>query len=290
MKTLISPRDLASAIAVSESSVKRWVDEGLIAAHRTAGGHRRIPREEAVRFIRQMRADVVRPDLLGFPEAGLVSPADSAAGPMNEALFRALVEGNAIRAMGLIEGPFLAGRPVAEIFDGPVRSAMSRVGELWQHSEEGIFLEHRATDICLQALLRIRVAIPAGSDDAPAAVGAAPAGDPYLLPSLMAATVLRDAGLRADNLGPNTPLEALRLAAEREKARLIWLSVSAEDAAEEISSELDEFAESAAARGTALVIGGRQMDVLRRGSRPIPVFVDSMAELAAFAKGLLTTA
>ena len=46
----LSPRQLAVAIGVSESSLKRWADDGRLAVERTAGGHRRIPLPEAVRW------------------------------------------------------------------------------------------------------------------------------------------------------------------------------------------------------------------------------------------------
>jgi excisionase family DNA binding protein len=67
-KRLLSPRQLATAIGVSESSLKRWIDDGLLSAARTAGKHRRIPLAEAIRFIRSQRAPLVRPDALGLPD------------------------------------------------------------------------------------------------------------------------------------------------------------------------------------------------------------------------------
>lgn len=54
MKPLLSPRELAQAIGVSESSIKRWIDDGLIGATKTAGGHRRIAGSEAIRFVREV--------------------------------------------------------------------------------------------------------------------------------------------------------------------------------------------------------------------------------------------
>ena len=65
---LLSTRDLAEAIGASESSLKRWIDAGKIAASRTEGGHRRVERAEAVRFIRETGARLVRPELLDLPE------------------------------------------------------------------------------------------------------------------------------------------------------------------------------------------------------------------------------
>jgi excisionase family DNA binding protein len=67
MNEQVSPKQLARAIQVSESSVKRWCDQGVISTVRTAGGHRRIPVADVLRFLRDNRYDVVRPELLGLP-------------------------------------------------------------------------------------------------------------------------------------------------------------------------------------------------------------------------------
>ena len=77
---LLSPKDLADAIGVSESSLKRWTDAGRIRASRTDGGHRRIALEDAVRFIREAGVPVVRPELLGMPEMAAAQQ-DNAPGP-----------------------------------------------------------------------------------------------------------------------------------------------------------------------------------------------------------------
>jgi len=65
-RSLLSPRELATAIGVSESSLRRWADAGRVEMMRTAGGHRRIPVAEALKFVRRERLQVVRPDLLGL--------------------------------------------------------------------------------------------------------------------------------------------------------------------------------------------------------------------------------
>ena len=284
LKPFLSARDMARAIGVSESSVKRWVDAGLLSASRTAGGHRRIDRPEAIRFVRSRRMAVVDPKILGFPE---VRPGDGSAALDEAALMRAFTEGAAHQAIGMVAGWFLGGQPLHGIFDGPVRGAMNALGGLWKQRADGVVIEHRATNICLHVLARIRLAMPPSPVDSPVAVGGAPSGDPYLLPSLMAAAVLRDSGYADMNLGPDIPIEFVRTAVQRYRPRLIWLSFSSKKSAGRSLRLLPELTEAVTATGGVLIVGGRALDGAQRTADPNVAVGDSMTELSAFARGLL---
>lgn len=217
---LLSTRELSDALGVSESSLKRWVDSGKIAATRTEGGHRRIELAEALRFIRESRAAVARPELLDLPEITVARERN------HERLYDYLLEGDARGARGWLAARYLEGASIASLADGPIREAMHALGELWRHDESGVFLEHRATDACLQALAQLRSLQPAAEDRAPCALGGAPASDPYLIPSQLAAMVVIEAGLRAVNLGPDVPPAALVRAATQLHPKLVWISAT----------------------------------------------------------------
>ncbi len=281
MKGLLTPRELAEAIGVSESSLKRWADAGLVKVSRTGGGHRRITLAEAIRFVRETRSQLVRPDLLGLPSPN----GEPVAGHSDdERLFEYLQQGHANLARSLIMSLYLGGASVAEICDGPLRTAMARIGELWRHSDEGVFYEHRATDICVHALAQLRLVIDL-ADDAPTAVGAAPPGDPYVLPSMMAALVVASEGLNAVNLGANTPFAAIRFAMTRHEPKLVWLAVTSETAAER-AADIGTFADGIVDTGALLVIGGRFRGGVADKVTPRPnvVFASSMVELAGVAR------
>ncbi|REJ65407.1 MAG: helix-turn-helix domain-containing protein [Planctomycetota bacterium] len=50
MNDLLTPKQVARAISISESSIKRWCDRGAIATQYTPGGHRRIPLSGLLEF------------------------------------------------------------------------------------------------------------------------------------------------------------------------------------------------------------------------------------------------
>lgn len=258
MSPIISPRELAAAIGVSESSLKRWADDGQIRVSRTAGGHRRIAIGEAIRFVRAIGAPLVRPELLGLrdlaPDGAVLLSADEPA----DRLFECLHDGRAREARGLIMALYLEGRSVAEIADGPIRMAMCRLGDLWKHDESGIFVEHRATDICIQAVEQLRHFVEPEEPRA-IAVGGAPSGDPYLLPSLLIATALGAEGWRAVNLGANTPFDALLKACEYHEPALVWISVTSARDDAEIKHGIHAVLRQLSKTGTPLVLGGQSV-------------------------------
>ncbi len=286
MITTLSPKELAEAIGASESSLKRWVDSGKLTASRTAGGHRRIALTEAIRFIRAAELHVVRPDRLGLPQAPHVDaadPTDSA-----ERLFVALNAGDAPTAEAMLLNAFLDGQTVVSIFDGAVRLAMERLGELWQHREDGIFIEHRATDIMVHILNRLRSLLAAPGLDATPAVGGALSGDPYIMPTLMASLALTDAGWRAVNIGPNSPTATLVQAATHYHARLIWVSISSESPARRQHDDLHQLVARLPDRDMMVAVGGRFADRSVTTLSDRIVTVQSMAELVGFARGLIS--
>ncbi len=280
----LSPRDLARSLGVSESSVKRWVDDGALAAMRTAGGHRRIALAEAVRFVRQSGAPVVRPDVI-VGAAAPVQRFDAAAiQRVGEQLFTLLVVDDAPAARAMLLALYVAGWPVATICDGPIRFALERIGTLWHHGPAGIVVEHRATDTCVRALAELRALFAPPAAGAPVALGSAPAGDPYILPSTMAAAVLADLGYLDHNLGPDVPIAALDHAADHYEPRIVWLAMSVvRDDEDGAAATAAEFAGRLARGGGTLVLGGRGVPPLAPAAGMLRVH--TMAELAAFARG-----
>jgi CheY-like chemotaxis protein len=54
---------IAEMLKVDPGSVANWIDQGLLKAHRTPGGHRRVIEENLIRFLREHKMPV--PEELG---------------------------------------------------------------------------------------------------------------------------------------------------------------------------------------------------------------------------------
>ncbi len=286
MQSVLTTAQLADAVGVSESSVKRWIDDGRIAASRTAGGHRRVSVEEAARYIRAAGLALDRPERLGLPDLSAYARARSADADLGEALFDSLTRGRTAGAAGLLQARFLAGASVAQLVDGPLAYAMTRVGALWRSSPEGVLTEHRATETAIQAVIRLRALLPPVFDG-PVAVGGAPSGDPYVLPSLAAAAVVEDEGFRAVNLGPQTPFDTLAAGVTAFGACLAWVSFSSVEDPGGLRRDVLKLAKRLGSSGAVLVAGGARVDRLALGREKGVVVGDAMAELQAVARGLV---
>ena len=230
--------------------MKRWIDAGHIPAARTSGGHRRVTLVDALRYIRARGLAVPHPEYLGIQSP----PPDDAL--TADALLDALRAADRARVQGLIVGAYLAGTPLAAIFDGPVREAAVVLGEACTtHYDSGVVMEHAATALLADALGYLAGVMTPVSEGAPLAVGGALPHDPYSMASQMVALVLADRGWSTLNLGAHLPVSALRYAAEQRGARLVWLSCSAR-VGSETYEKIRTLSDGLAERGVLFVAGG----------------------------------
>lgn len=273
----LSPRDFGAAIGVSESSVKRWADDGQLRIVKTRGGHRRIRMAEAVRWIQRHGHALVRPELLGLPDR-MRQLERRPTTDVARSLERFLADGQFDEARALLLHAYVGGLPLVALADEVLQPALAAVGELWHRGPDGIAVEHAATETCAQALHEIQRMLP--EVRGPAALGGAPEGDPYQLPSLLAAMTLQGAGWRATNLGADLPLAALLASCERLRPRLVWLSLSATRDPRSARAYVEAAATALADRGPLLVVGGRASETL---ALPHVRFERSLARLVGIA-------
>jgi excisionase family DNA binding protein len=284
---LLRTRQVAEALGVSPSTVKRWVDLGILRASRTVGKHRLIASSETLRFAKQR----------GMLHAGLEG-VEAAAGPagsidgLREALERALCEGRAIEATALIRSFYESGQGATALGDLLIGPVMEQVGHGWMIGRIDVYQEHLATQIVAASLHDLIARAPRPSDKprVPLALGAAAEGDMSSLPVLLGELVLRELGWRVHNLGPHLPLRSLANAVGDQRPGLVFLTVNHMTDIPQFLREYRSFYEVAAANRAAVILGGRAIGPDLRAELVFASFGDRMAHLSEFAKRLLGAA
>jgi len=285
VKNLLTPKQVAQAIGVSESSLKRWCDRGLVPSMRTAGGHRRLPIAGVLQFLRQEQHRLVRPELLGLPRnAGRGSlVTDRAAAGLHDAL----VAGDEELARQIVIDLYLARHRTSAIFDRVVSPAFSRIGSQWECGDVEVYQERRACEIVLRIDHELLGVLPEPGPSAPLAIGGTLEGDFYVLPTAAVELALRESGWQATSLGSSLPRATLAAAIDSARPRLVWLSVSHVPERAAFVEDSAALYESASAVGAALVVGGQALSGPLRKQMRYSAHCDNLQQLESFAATLV---
>lgn len=278
---LLSPRQAAVALGVSESSVKRWCDRGQLRAVRTSGGHRRIAADELARFARAS-GQALRASAVGARGG---APPRRALASLQRDLSRALLGDDADRVREVLQAACV-GRALDEVADHVIAPVMADVGRRWAEGALEIYVERRACELVHRALRDLGDRLGPSPIGAPKAIGGTLEGDPFSIPTALAELVLRERGFDARSLGAWLPAETLARAALQRRPRIVWLSVSQVRDPRRLAGEVATVEREAARVGAALVVGGRALAPEVRRSLRYTVFCDGMTNLGAFADSL----
>lgn len=288
MTQFFSPKEVAQAVGVSESSMKRWVDRGLIEASKTAGGHRRLQLDAVLDFLRRTGKPIRDPRAIELPEGcGLDMPAN-----MEEArdlFMKSILAGDELSARRIAVDVFVSGYSVAEICDQMITPTFHEVGNLWQCGDVQIYEERRACEVCQRIIHELRRAVQQGEGDKPLAMGGTLDGDPYTIATSLAELVLRDIGWRAESLGNMLPFDAIRTAIIDQRPKLFWISVTSVRDSQRFVADFNLLFDVAQSTGTALVVGGQGLTSDIRQQIRYSQFSDNYGHLETFGKALLQT-
>jgi len=286
MTKLVSPKQVAHAIGVSESSLKRWCDQGLIETVRTAGGHRRLAVSSVLGYLQKSGRTLIAPEILGLP------PLTAGAGPRSlakaqSALLEALTQGQDAVARQVVIEAFTAHHSLHVIADELIAPTFHEIGRRWVCGQVAVYLERHACEIVTRILADLRRLSETPDQHAPKAIGGSLESDHYSLPNHLVELVLRDAGWNAVSFGAALPAESLELAIQQHRPRLVWLSVSHYQCEDQFVIDVERIRSAAAAIRAPFVIGGRMVCESLRGKIGEIACCESMRQLDAFARAIL---
>lgn len=279
----LTTREVARLCRVSDATVKRWEDSGLLKSERTSGGHRRFRAEEIARFQREQGLGLKR--CHGDTSVATTARRRDSRIFSGSTLFHLLMCGCEEEAANLLIGEKLHGKSLAEIFDDLVCPAMRQIGELWSMGEITVTEEHLATRAVCNAVHKLRNALPVSESSGALAMCCAAEGDFHELPTFLVQIIFENEGWEVMNFGANTPIYCLAEEALQHAPKAVCISATIISDIERLSRDYKNFTAQTGESEISIILGGRAFsDNQIRRRFYAGHFVESFAELAAFAR------
>ena len=260
-RTILSTADVARMFSVTETTVKRWADEGTLRCHKTPGGHRKFQMRHIVEFAEKNNFDPV--GTLEVVGGDRISAAMQLAVLSRD--FQSLVREFVERALSPSRTDlysflsFLYEHKIHlwEIFDLVVAPGMREIGERWARGEIGINHEHRASYETLEALAKMQSRILIRPAEGHAVVLAALGEEQHEIGLRCASYLFEAEGWRTHYLGARIPAQAVIASVHELGPAVVCLSISQADHLLALQRDLAGVMASARSIHAQIIIGGR---------------------------------
>lgn len=279
----LTTKDVARLLLVSEATVKRWADDGLLLPKKTVGGHRRF----SIQSIARLRREQGIAPAAQTPTKRVRKKVVPGRLPSAESFCDLLLSDNEAEATAQLIDAYLQNNTLATLFDTTITNAMHRVGDLWFKGTITIADEHLATRVMLGALQKLRGIVVPGQATGLKAVSCGIEGDLHELPIHLAEIIFESEGWDISNLGPNTPLFTLRDMVARKKPDLVCISARSIVDLDRATTEYAQFRKIIEKINGTTVLGGEAFrDSNLRRRFPAEFYAESFGGLSTFVKEL----
>jgi methanogenic corrinoid protein MtbC1 len=263
MKRAYSTIELAKMWDVSESTIKRWADNGMIKCRKTVGGHRKFDLDSVLEF--ENRSGLVARAVQASRAAEIDSEIEELlAGPNFAELARryrqVAVAGKYHCVAELLIRTYLRGFSLAMISEEIIRPALNEVGDLWHAGKIKVFDEHLATSVTTQALSELHAVVEKKPSRGRLALVGCPDGEIHQVGSEVVRYLLEAEGWTVIYLGPFTPLFTFTDAINIIKPALVCISATIVADLERVTRDYEQMRRAAAKHQTRIVIGGQAFE------------------------------
>jgi excisionase family DNA binding protein len=284
MPDSLTTKAVAKLLRVSEATVKRWADNGVLQSEKTVGGHRRFGLNAVAHLRRELgigpgthtlspqtaqkRQRVILPSVVQFAET--------------------LLRADEKEAGAVLVHAYLSGAALTTLFDETITGAMHQIGDWWFRGDITVADEHLATRVVFSALQTLSGAMMPVPPNGLKAICCGIEGDLHELPVQLASITLESEGWEVQSLGPNTPLFALSEMVARQRPQLVCIAARTISDLDRATAEYSQLRKITGKWGVSVVIGGEGFRDPRVQERfPSEFYADKFAGLSKFVRALI---
>ena len=284
MTDSLTTKAVAKLLRVSEATVKRWANSGLLQSDKTVGGHRRFSLNAVAHLRRELGigpgADT--PSRQSAPKKGSVIL------PATVEFADTLLRADEKEAGAMLVQAYLSGAALTTLFDETITGAMHRVGELWFNGSITVADEHLATRVVFGSLQTLSAVMMPVQPNGLKAICCGIEGDLHELPVQLGRIILESEGWEVQSLGPNTPLFALSEMVARQRPQLVCISARSISDLDRATAEYSQLRKITGKLGVSVVIGGEAFrDPVFRERFPSEFYADNFTGFAKFIRALV---
>jgi methanogenic corrinoid protein MtbC1 len=263
MKRSYSTIELAKMWDVSESTIKRWADNGMIKCRKTVGGHRKFDLDSVLQF--ENRSGLVARAVQATRAAEIDREIEELlAGPDFAELARryrqVALAGKYHCVAELLIRAYLRGFSLAMICEEIIRPALNEIGDSWRAGKIKILDEHMATSATIQALSELHGIVEKKKSQGRLALVGCPDGEIHQIGSEVVRYLLEGEGWTVIYLGPLTPLFTFTDAINIIKPDLVCISATIVDDLERATRDYEQLRRAASKHQTKIVMGGQALN------------------------------
>ncbi|MBS1516684.1 MAG: cobalamin-dependent protein [Bacteroidetes bacterium] len=256
MEKLISLKNAAAFLKVSEYTVKKWTDSGVLFCFRNKAGRRQFLLNDLKEHL------IIHSNNPSIPESPVYEPElhnkilKKNYRYLIKYLLKGILKGNAEESYELFFPLYMNNYSLEEIFDYILRESMINIGKKWRKASMGVEQEHIASNAVLNSLYMLNKVVQSKEINTKTAICAGLEDEFHEIGLLCVSTVLKSAGWNVIYPGINLPFGSLINLLKIHKPDLLCISVTYVSDKKSVEKQLNELKEITQKDKIKFLIGG----------------------------------
>lgn len=280
----MNSEEVASMLGVNVSSVKRWTEQGKLPCFKTAGGHRKFLLADVAEFLASHKDK--RPHVQIFPieseedlQISLAILKHNFDYLMDYILGQALASRRE-RVQQVLNGMYLNGHGLPEIYDAVVTPVLHTIGDLWEQGEITAVEEHLASNAIRDCLVRLQGIVRIPTEKIGQVICLNPSGEMHDIALKMVDHILEARGYIVLFSGAMTPITQLQKVGAWVGVKRIYISATVVENAGRLEEELRTLCNLAQQMDRQVYLGGRAFDRIAFTHPAVVQRLSTFAEVA----------